>query len=182
MSDRLELAASGRARCRACGGKIDKGTLRYGEVLATAYGDGEGNSAFWFHPRCAAQRRPAKFLVVAREAEAAAGLPARESLIAEAEAGVAHERLERVAGAERASSGRAMCRQCKTPIAQGTWRIRLSAFADSGFFDPLGFIHASCTRAYFEVDSVIARVQVASPELDEPALAELRAAESAVAS
>jgi hypothetical protein len=178
-SNRLELAPTGRARCRACSTAIEKGTLRYGEVLATSYGEGDASGVFWFHPRCAAQRRPEKFLATVRESEAAAALPDREQLVAEAEEGVAHPRLERVAGAERASSGRAMCRQCRALIEKGQWRIRISSFGESGFFDPLGFVHARCSRPYFGVDSVSGRVQAVTP-LDPEALQELRAAEAAV--
>jgi hypothetical protein len=179
MSDRLERATTGRARCRACSNAIEKGSLRYGEELATSYGEGDASGVFWFHPRCAAQRRPEKFQAVLRENPAAAELPAREQLVAETEEGVRHPRLERVAGAERASSGRAMCRQCKTLIAQGDWRIRISTFGESGFFDPLGFVHARCSVEYFGVP-VAARVQVVPPGLAGAPLDELRAAEAAV--
>jgi hypothetical protein len=177
----MEPAASGRARCRACGGKIAKGEMRFGEVLPSAYGDGEGGSAFWFHPRCAAQRRPEKLGALLRENEAAAAaLPDRDRLLAEADEGVAHPRLPRVGGAERASSGRARCRQCQELIASGSWRILLSSFGENGFFDPLGFIHAGCAPAYFEIsagaDTLVARIRQASPELDESALAEIAAA------
>jgi hypothetical protein len=98
------------------------------------------------------------------------GAPERESLIAEAEEGLANPRLPRIAGAERSASGRAHCRHCKELIPAGTWRIRLSTFADSGFFDPLGFIHAGCAEGYFGVAAVAERVRRAAPDLDATAL------------
>jgi hypothetical protein len=166
MPDRLEEASSGRAKCRACGEKIDKGALRYGEELASGYGEGDAASVFWFHLRCAALRRPEKFGQVMRASEAAAGVADRDQLLAIADEGVAHPQLERVAGAEQASSGRARCRQCQELIEQGAWRIRLSTFGETGFFDPLGFIHASCVPGYFEVPSVKQRLALVSPALD----------------
>ena len=177
--DRLEIATSGRARCRACGVKIERGVLRFGEVLPGPYGEGEGEGTgvFWFHPRCAAHRRPEKFLVVIREAEAAATLADRDGLLAAAEEGILHERLPRVAGAERSASGRARCRHCKEGIPMGAWRIRLSSFADTGFFDPLGFLHVGCATAYFGTGALHDRLRQASPDLDAEALAELSSLE-----
>jgi hypothetical protein len=172
--DRLEPAASGRARCRACGAAIAKGELRFGEVLAAGYGEDGGTSVFWFHLRCAAHRRPDKLAVLLREHPDAGNVPDRERLLAEADEGVAHPRLARVAGAERASSGRARCRQCTELIPEGGWRIRLSSFGETGFFDPLGFVHAGCAVAYLETDLALGeRLRQASPELDAAALAEL---------
>jgi hypothetical protein len=166
VSDRLEVASSGRAKCRACGEKIDKGILRYGEALASGYGEGDAASLFWFHPLCAALRRPEKFARIVRSSDASAGLPDRDHLLAVADEGLAHPKLERVAGVEQASSGRARCRQCQELIAQGTWRVRLSTFGETGFFDPLGFVHAACVPAYFEVPSVKARLSLVAPGLD----------------
>lgn len=186
MPDRLEPAASGRARCRACNGNIEKGTLRFGEELVGTYGDGGQPSVFWFHPRCAAQRRAEKMLVILREHPRAGELPDREGLQAMAEEGAASPLLERLAGAERAASGRARCRQCQELIPAGAWRLRLSTFAESGFFDPLGFIHPACAALYFqlpELDPARLRPRLlqATPELDAAALEEIAAAMAAPA-
>ena len=175
-ADRLEPAPSGRAGCRACGTKIAKGEWRFGEVLPSSYGEGEGTAAFWFHLRCAAQRRPEKFARLLQDNADAQALPERERLQAEAAEGLAFPKLARVAGAERASSGRARCRQCQQLIPEGAWRLRLSSFGETGFFDPLGFIHAGCARAYLETDTPLAeRLQVTTPDLDDGALAEIAA-------
>jgi hypothetical protein len=179
MSDRLEAAASGRARCRACGGKIDKGALRFGEELPNAYGEGDATSVYWFHPRCAAHRRPERIAPVLRSAEEAAALPDRESLVHEADLGIAHPRLPRVAGAERSASARARCRHCRELIPGGVWRVKLSAFEESGFFEPLGFLHTGCAFAYFEISgepgvaALAARLRQASSDLDDAAIAEI---------
>lgn len=178
MSDRLEPAPSGRARCRACGDKIEKGALRFGEVLPTGYGEGEG--AFWFHPSCAAHRRPEKFAALVRtpETPGVSELADRDQLLARADQGISHPRLSRIAGAERASSGRARCRECRELIAEGAWRIKLSSFADSGFFDPLGFVHATCAPAYFGAVDLTPWLRQASPGLGEAELEEIAASSS----
>jgi hypothetical protein len=181
-ADRLEPAPSGRAGCRACGAKIAKGEWRFGEVLPSSFGEGEGTAAFWFHLRCAAQRRPEKFARLLQENTDARSLPEREQLQAEAEQGLAFPKLARIAGAERASSGRARCRQCQQLIPDGAWRLRLSSFGETGFFDPLGFIHAGCARAYLETEAPLAdRLRVATPELDDGAVQEITALVAAAA-
>jgi hypothetical protein len=175
MPDRLEPAASGRARCRACGSPIEKGALRFGEELPNAYGEGDAASVYWFHPRCAAHRRPEKLARRLREGEGGGAPPDRESLLADADLGVAHPRLCRLAGGERAPSGRARCRLCRELIPSGAWRLRLTDFADSGFFEPLGFIHASCGPAYFGVpaEALAERLRIASPDIGAADLAAL---------
>jgi hypothetical protein len=172
MSDRLERAASGRARCRGCGAAIAKDTLRFGEELPRSSSAAEdATSVFWFHLRCAAHRRPEKLAQLLRARDAAdpppEPVPDRDALLADAELALAHPRLARIAGAERASSGRARCRHCHEPIAQGQWRIRLGAFAETGFPEPLGFLHTGCIGAYFGLTDIAARVQQASPGLSD---------------
>jgi hypothetical protein len=167
MPDRLEPAASGRAGCRACGLKLDKGALRFGEELPNAYGEGDATSVYWFHPRCAAHRRPEVFARFLRANEAAE-LPDRAALLSEADQGIAHPRLPRLAGIERARSGRAACRRCKQPIPSGAWRFRLSTFESTGFFEPLGFIHVTCAPEYFGVaDTALLRerLRAAAPDV-----------------
>jgi hypothetical protein len=56
----IEHATSGRAKCRGCGGRIDKDALRFGENRPNAYGDGE--MTLWFHVPCAAYKRQEPFL------------------------------------------------------------------------------------------------------------------------
>src|SRR5262245_24261346 len=108
----IEIASSGRSKCRGCGARIATGELRFGETLPNPFADGEMTQ--WFHPDCGAYKRPEAFL---QTLESYAGeLPERERLEVEARRGALHPRLARVNGAERASSGRAQCRHCKTAI------------------------------------------------------------------
>lgn len=163
MSQVLEPAASGRSRCRGCSRPIARGELRFGERFPNAFGDGE--ASFWFHTRCAGYKRPEALLELIQRGDAAE-LPEREELEAIARRGVAHPRLARIDGAERARGGQAKCRQCSEPIARGSWRIRL-VYHDEGRFSPGGFIHLNCHAAYFETAEGLDAVLHFSPDLSD---------------
>ena len=141
----FEIAPTGRAKCRGCGRAIEKDAIRFGERLPNPYGEGE--MTLWFHPRCAAFKRPEALLEGL--AEAGESPPDRDALEGVARATMAHRRLPRVDGAERATSGQAKCRHCREKIERGTWRIRLTFF-EEGRFAPGGFVHIACHPAYFE--------------------------------
>jgi hypothetical protein len=158
----LEPATSGRAKCRGCAQPIALGSVRFGERIPNAFAEGE--TTLWFHPLCAAFKRPEPLLEAL--AEMGAELPERAALAAAAEGTLAHRRLRRVDGAERAPSSQAKCRHCKQPITKGTWRIRL-VYYEEGRFSPGGSIHLACRRTYFETDELGARVLCFSPALDE---------------
>src|SRR4029453_6133079 len=96
-------------------------------------------------------------------AEARDDAPNRETLERAAHASLAKPRLPRVDGAERAK-GQATCRQCRKPIPRGEWRIRLM-FYEEGQFRPLGFIHAGCTKDYFETADILEPLLHFSPGL-----------------
>lgn len=165
----IEAAPTGRAKCRGCGGKVAAGELRFGERLPNPFADGE--TTHWFHLDCAAFKRPEPFL------EALAGreepLDGGERLETEARRGLAHRRLPRIDGAERAPSGRAVCRSCREPIAKGAWRIRL-VFYEEGRFEPSGSIHVRCSRAYLETTDVLPRLRRFAPDLRDEDLEEIR--------
>lgn len=171
MSHVFELASTGRAKCRGCGGAIARGELRFGERLANPFADGR-EMTLWFHPECAAYKRPEPLLEALADAPAAAD---REALERIARAGLTHRKLPRIDGAERAPSGQATCRSCREPIARGTWRIRL-VFFEEGRFAPGGYVHLDCGKAYFETDDILERLLRFSPALDDEARASLRAA------
>lgn len=148
MPHRFEPASSARAKCRGCGEKIAAGVVRFGEALPNPFAEGE--MVHWFHLDCAAFKRPEPFL----EGLALGEPPAEaERLRGEAERGVAHRRLPRINGIERATSGRAQCRHCREAIARDTWRIPL-VFWEDGRFEPGGFVHLRCAATYFETNDV----------------------------
>ena len=147
----FEPATSGRSKCRGCGQALARGELRFGERLANPYADGE--MTLWFHPACAAYKRPEAML----EALASdANIPDREALERAARGSAAQHRLARIDGAEHAK-GQANCRHCREAIPKGTWRIRL-VFFEEGRFNPSGFIHPGCAAAYFESTDLIEHV------------------------
>lgn len=149
----FEPAASGRSKCRGCKQPLAKGELRFGEALPNPFGEGE--VTHWFHPVCAAYKRPDA--VIASLAAATNPIDDRELLERIAAASVAQPKLARIDGAERSPSGQARCRHCHEPIERGTWRIRL-VFHQEGTFSPGGFLHLACRDAYFESGDSAARL------------------------
>lgn len=169
----LELAPSARAKCRGCGLAIAKGELRFGEKLPNPFADGENvEMTHWFHVPCAAYRRPEPFL--ATVADAQVEIDRKPELVHEAELGVAHRRLPRLSTAERASTGRATCRNCKELIPKDAWRVAL-VFYEEGRFTPSGFVHVTCVPAYCETTDVMPRVRHFSPALTDSDAAEIAA-------
>lgn len=171
----IEPATSGRAKCRACATKIEKGTLRFGERVDNPYGD--GLASFWFHLRCAALRRPEPFSAL-MDVSPQLAFDARDALTRHAALGVAHARLPRLTQAMRAPSGRARCRSCHQTIDKATWRVALSMWQD-GRFEALGFIHASCAVSYAEcsdVTEICTRIEAGSADLTDADRGEVFAA------
>ena len=160
MPHLFEVAPTGRAKCRGCGLTIEKGAVRFGEHIPNPFGEGE--ATLWFHPRCAAFKRPEPLL----ETLPAAPAGLEEDLERIARASAVHKRVPRVDGAERASSGKATCRHCRELIEKGAWRIRLTIY-DEGQFAAAGFIHLGCRSAYFEGHDVLEAMLFFSPKLDE---------------
>jgi hypothetical protein len=170
----IEAAASGRAKCRGCDQAIAKGELRFGERLPNAFGDGD--MTLWFHLVCAAYKRPESFLEALRSGDAPrATIERAGDLEATAEFGIAHRRLPRVTGADRAPTGRARCRHCRELIAKDAWRIAL-VFFEEYRFQPSGFIHAACAREYLETTDLLERARHFSPKLTPADLDDLAAA------
>jgi hypothetical protein len=164
----FEPAPTARAKCRGCGRPIGKGELRFGERLPSPFAEGE--MTLWFHPLCAAYKRPESVLQSLGEATEA--VPGRDALERAARASSAFRRLPRIDGAERAPGAQARCRSCRERIEKGTWRIRLLFFED-GRFMPGGFVHVACHRAHFESHDVIEAVLHFSPSLSEADRGEL---------
>jgi hypothetical protein len=172
MPNLFETAPSGRSRCRGCSRAIARGELRFGERVPNPFAEGE--MTLWFHPECAAYKRPEALLEGFKE-ESAPEASDRERLERLAESSMAHRRLPRIDGAERAPGGQARCRHCREPIPRGNWRIRLVFFED-GMFSPGGFVHLQCRAAYFETGDVEERVLHFSSNLNEAEMHELRQA------
>ena len=171
MSHVFEPAASGRSKCRGCGRAIPRGELRFGERVANPFAEGE--TTVWFHPACAAYKRPEPLMQALAETQAE--IPDREKLQRTATSSLAHRRLPRIDGADRAPTGQARCRHCREPIARGSWRIGLAYYQD-GRFTPGGFVHLECRRDYFETDDILEHVLHFSASLSDAERDDLRQA------
>ena len=169
MPHTFEPAATNRSKCRGCGRALERGELRFGERLANPFAEGT-ELTLWFHPICAAYKRPESLLEGL--VQAVSQVPDREALERCARASLAQARLARIDGAERAR-GQANCRACREPIPRGEWRIRL-VFFEEGRFHPAGFVHVGCRADYFGSADTLERVLHFSPALDEAGRAELR--------
>ena len=167
MPHTFEPAPTGRAKCRGCGRPIAQGDVRFGERIPNPFAEGE--TTLWFHPLCAAYKRPEPILETLPQTPDAPDAPALERA---ARGAMVQRRLPRIDGAERAASGQAKCRQCKEPIAKGTWRIRI-VYYEEGRFTPGGFVHLACRVAYFETADVLEPLLHFSPDLTEADRAEL---------
>jgi NAD-dependent SIR2 family protein deacetylase len=172
MSDVIETAGTGRAKCRRCQQKIDKGALRFGEKVPNAFGEGE--ATHWFHLSCAAEKRPDK---VAAALSAFEGeLPERERIAAIAAEGSENPKLASIVHAERAPSGRATCQQCHEKIAKDELRISFEREAEPMGIAATASIHARCGPAFFGSTGLLAKLERTSPELSAEELGELRTA------
>lgn len=161
MPDTITPAPSARSKCRGCAQTIEKGALRFGEADVNPFGEGETQR--WFHLECAALRRPEKF---GPTLEATPDVPNREALAEFVKQGLAHPRLVRIAGGERAPSGRAHCRHCREIIEKGALRIALEIWED-GRFSPMGSIHVTCAPSYFGTRELMSRIRKGTPDLAE---------------
>ncbi len=141
----LEIAANGRARCRACGTGLGKGEWRLGERAKNPFG--EGDTTYWFHLPCGALRRPEVFLAALDEREHGAENSMFDAWLVTVRFGGEHHRAGRVAAVGVAPSGRARCRHCRELIEKGDVRIELTIFKE-GRFDPMGYLHPKCLTGY----------------------------------
>lgn len=164
----FEIAPSGRSKCRGCGEKIEKDSLRFGEKLPNPFGDGD--MTHWHHPECAAHRRPESLAsVLANYPEGDA-----ERLASIAQHASKFPRLQRMGKLEQASSGRARCRHCNELIEKDTWRIPLIFFNEDTYATS-GFIHLSCTQEYTETDQLWPTLARFAGELDTETEGQLKA-------
>ena len=167
----FEPAATGRAKCRGCGRAIAKGEIRFGERIPNPFAEGE--ATLWFHPLCAAYKRPEAMLEALEQDRSAA--PEADALEGAARGNSLQRRLPRIDGAERSPTGQAKCRQCHEPIGKGEWRLRL-VFYEEGRFSPSGFVHLRCREPYFETKDVLAPALHFSPDLTDADRDDLRRA------
>lgn len=170
MADVLEPAASGRAKCRGCGEKIEKGVLRFGEAVPNAYGDPGDETRVWFHVPCAAERRPEKLSPLLGEAP---DLPDRATVEDVVRQSLANPKLRSVKRGERSPSGRASCQHCHEKIAKGELRVVVEREGDTASMAMTSFVHARCAAGHLGRDGLVAKLRRAKSELLPSDLAEL---------
>jgi hypothetical protein len=153
LPDRIELASSARARCRACRRPIAKGRERFAEAVPNPVAEGE--SQHYYHLECAADRRPKAFSSLLATLDPPR--PDLEPLGAAAALALAHNRLERLGVLERAKSARANCRHCREPIEKDAWRVALQPIED-GRLGTWGFIHLACAGPYTGIKPSLERL------------------------
>jgi hypothetical protein len=177
MANVIEEAKSGRATCRTCRQKIDKGTLRFGEETPNQFDAEGGTSHMWHHLLCAAQKKGALLKPVL---DAYTGeVPNR----AELEAAIANPPKSSGGGgpkaaypyAERASTGRSKCIHCDEPIAKDEWRVAVEREVDTGTFTRSGpgYLHPKCAIEQTGDAALLEKVKANSAGLAEADAAEL---------
>jgi hypothetical protein len=169
MPDRIELATTGRARCRACRRAVSKGEERFAEAAPNPMAEGE--TQHYYHLACAAERRPKPLAALLETLEPAR--PELAPLLEAARLALAHHRLERLGVLERAKSARANCRFCREPIEKDAWRVALQPI-EEGRLAAWGFLHFQCAAAYAGVKPSAERLLRYS-ELSEAERSELSA-------
>jgi hypothetical protein len=159
MPSVIEVAKTGRAKCRACKQSIAKDELRFGEEVASQFGDGE--SLQWYHLACAAEARPVELQPVLEAYDG--DVPNRAELLASLPGNARDLGLQKVQKAERAPTGRATCMQCKQPIAKGEWRVAVERDVQTGgvAVKGSGYLHIACATAFLQgsKEGLIARIK-----------------------
>lgn len=172
MAHMIEESKSGRAACRTCKEKIEKGVLRFGEDVPNQFS--EGPAYQWHHLKCAAQKKPGQL----KEAlDAYPGtIPERaelEQLIASNKGKVKPTTLPY---AEKAPTGRSKCLVCDESIDKGELRLAVESEIDTGSFVTKGarYLHPACAGDFEELpDDLLAKLKTNSSSLTPEDLAKL---------
>ena len=152
MEDIIEVAKSGRAKCKTCGEKIEKDDLRFGEAFVNTFSSSGGVSFRWNHLLCAAKAMPAK-LEGALESWSG-DVPDRAAL----DAAIAAAEQKKGDGesaypyADHAPTGRASCIVCGEKLEKGSVRVAVEREIDTGSFTRKGpgYLHPSCIDDHAE--------------------------------
>jgi poly [ADP-ribose] polymerase len=146
VAEKIEVAKTGRSRCRVCRQPIEKGALRFGEEQQSAFA--EGMQWVWHHLPCAAKKKPAQL----RNALASYGgdVPDRaalEQVLAESD-----KTATVFPYAERASTGRSTCLLCRQPIEKGALRVATQRELELGGVPRpgAGYLHPRCAPEHLK--------------------------------
>ena len=172
MTEVIEVAKTGRARCRTCRQAIDKGTLRFGEEQPSAFSD-ELQMA-WHHLACAARKRPVQVREALSRFEGE--VPGREEV--EKWLSEADETVPAYPYAERAPTGRSKCLHCGNPIDKGALRVAVEREVEVAGMTRAGagYLHPGCAREFTGTDDLVARLRKNSRKLGDADREELERA------
>jgi Poly(ADP-ribose) polymerase and DNA-Ligase Zn-finger region len=146
MASKIEVASTGRARCRACKEAIGKGELRFAEEFQNPYSEDGGTSFRYWHLACAAKGMANELA----PALAAYDGPIDEAVRTETQAIMTANLRPEMPHAEVASSGRARCRACDEAIKKGEWRIAFERIVETPMGPQKGaaYTHTACLGRY----------------------------------
>jgi poly [ADP-ribose] polymerase len=169
MAETIEVAKTGRARCRTCRQAIEKGALRFGEEQPSAFT--EGMQMVWHHLTCAAAKKPVQ--VRAALGTFSGEIPDRAAL--DAALAEADKTASVYPYAERATTGRSKCLHCKEPIEKGTLRVATEREVEFGGMARAGagYLHPKCAGEFLEEEDLPAALRQNSRGLTDADLAEL---------
>ena len=169
MAETIEVAKTGRSKCRICRQPIEKGALRFGEEQPSAFA--EGMQMVWHHLLCAAGKKPVQ---VKAALDAFGGeVPNRAELDAAMAEG--DKTATVFPYAERASTGRSKCLHCREPIEKGALRIATERELEAGGMarPGAGYLHPKCAGEFLEQEDLGAALKQNSRGLSDADLGEL---------
>jgi hypothetical protein len=153
----IEAARSNRSKCKTCNRSIVLGTLRLGIQIEGRYGTGY----VWHHLRCAARHQLERVEEAYEEKAWQAAkhppeqVPSIDELRRVREADEARRQARpTLPYAERAPSGRSICKHCEAPIAQGSFRVvlgRETRFGRQVRIGPIN-VHPDCVPAVLQAE------------------------------
>jgi hypothetical protein len=173
MAHMIEPAKSGRASCRTCKGKIEKGALRFGEEVPNAFSDSGEMSYQWHHLECAAKKKPGP--LKATLASYTGEIPNRADLEKSMDEAARTEKPSTFPYAERASTSRSSCQECEEKIEKGQLRVAIEREVETGTFmrKSAGYLHPACANAHTNDPQLLEKIKVNAPGLSAADLDEL---------
>lgn len=144
MGHKVEVATTGRAKCRGCKQAVEKGALRFAEEFKNPYSEDGGMSFRYWHLPCAAERLANDLAPALATYEGQ--VPDREALLEL----IAQHAKPVMPYAERAPNARAHCRACREGIAKGELRVAFERIYEGPMGPQKGaaYAHARCLPAY----------------------------------
>ncbi len=150
----IQPAKSGRASCKTCRKKIDKGVLRFGEAFVNTFSDSGRVSHRWHHMECAAKKHGKLLGPTLEKYEGDVPVANEEELkklIAES-ATKAAKKPGAFPYADHAPTSRARCIICDDKIQKGDPRIAIEREIDTGAFvrKGAGYLHPHCVEEWID--------------------------------